>query len=113
MISKKYQVFSPSEIVACKTSTCEQEVTFSSYRGDNTIEVYASDNTWITKLKRAWAKNVDNWKCFATKDKEGNVVGYFFEMPKNALSIKSGVKKKVNFSEEHRAKIAEALKKRR
>ena len=107
MISKKYQVFTPSEIVVCKTSTCEQEVTFSSYRGDNTIEVYASDNTWITKLKRAWAKNVDNWKCFATKDKEGNVVGYFFEMPKNALSVKSGIKYTRNFSAEQLARVAE------
>lgn len=112
MISKKYQVFSPSEIVACKTSICEQEVTFSSYRGDNTIEVYASDNTWVTKLKRAWAKNVDNWKCFATKDKEGNVVGYFFEMPKNALSVKSGIKKKMNFSAEQLARVAEMGKKK-
>ena len=112
MISKKYQVFSPSEIVACKTSTCEQEVTFSSYRGDNTIEVYASDNTWITKLKRAWAKNVDNWKCFATKDKEGNVVGYFFEMPKNALSVKSGIKYTRNFSAEQLARVAEMGKKK-
>lgn len=112
MISKKYQVLSPSEIVACKTSTCEQEVTFSSYRGDNTIEVYASDNTWVTKLKRAWAKNVDNWKCFATKDKEGNVVGYFFEMPKNALSVKSGIKKRMNFSAEQLARVAEMGKKK-
>ena len=112
MISKKYQVFSPSEIVACKTSTCEQEVTFSSYRGDNTIEVYASDNTWITKLKRAWAKNVDNWKCFATKDREGNVVGYFFEMPKNALSVKSGIKYTRNFSAEQLARVAEMGKKK-
>ena len=112
MISKKYQVFSPSEIVACKTSTCEQEVTFSSYRGDNTIEVYASDNTWITKLKRAWARNVDNWKCFATKDKEGNVVGYFFEMPKNALSVKSGIKHTRNFSAEQLARVAEMGKKK-
>ena len=112
MISKKYQVFTPSEIVACKTSTCEQEVTFSSYRGDNTIEVYASDNTWITKLKRAWAKNVDNWKCFATKDKEGNVVGYFFEMPKNALSVKSGIKYTRNFSAEQLARVAEMGKKK-
>ena len=112
MISKKYQVLSPSEIVACKTSTCEQEVTFSSYRGDNTIEVYASDNTWITKLKRAWAKNVDNWKCFATKDKEGNVVGYFFEMPKNALSVKSGIKYTRNFSAEQLARVAEMGKKK-
>ena len=112
MISKKYQVFSPSEIVACKTSTCEQEVTFSSYRGDNTIEVYASDNTWITKLKRAWAKNVDNWKCFATKDRDGNVVGYFFEMPKNALCVKCGIKKKDNFSAEQLARVAEMGKKK-
>ena len=112
MISKKYQVFNPSEIVACKTSTCEQEVTFSSYRGDNTIEVYASDNTWITKLKRAWAKNVDNWKCFATKDKEGNVVGYFFEMPKNALSVKSGIKYTRNFSAEQLARVSEMGKKK-
>ena len=112
MVSKKYQVFTPSEIVVCKTSTCEQEVTFSSYRGDNTIEVYASDNTWITKLKRAWAKNVDNWKCFATKDKEGNVVGYFFEMPKNALSVKSGIKYIRNFSVEQLARVAEMGKKK-
>lgn len=112
MINKKCQVFSPSEIVACKASTCEQEVTFSSYRGDNTIEVYASDNTWITKLKRAWAKNVDNWKCFATKDSRGRVVGYFFEMPKNALSVKSGIKKKMNFSAEQLARVAEMGKKK-
>lgn len=112
MINEKYQVFSPSEIVACKASTCEQEVTFSSYRGDNTIEVYASDNTWITKLKRAWAKNVDNWKCFATKDSRGSVVGYFFEMPKNALSVKSGIKKKMNFSAEQLARVAEMGKKK-
>ena len=108
------KIVSVSEIQTCKVPVEEQEYTISKGRKDRNLEIFASDNTFITKLKRVIVKNPDAWKCKEIRDSEKEVVGYFFEAPKSVLSIRRGVSKSGgDISEERKQKLKEALKKGR
>lgn len=103
-----------NEIQVCKVPVEEQEYTISKGREDRTLEIFANDNTFITKLKKAMKKNPDIWECREIRDSEGEVAGYFFEAPKSILSVRSGAKTpRKSMSEEHKQKLKEALKRGR
>lgn len=105
---------SVSEIQACKVPVDEQEYTISKGRKDNSLEIFASDNTFVTKLKKVITKNPGAWKCREIRDSEGEVAGYFFEAPKSVLSIRSGASRSGRYvSEERKQKLKEALRKGR
>lgn len=82
----------------------EAETVINVNRTDDRIEIYSSDNTMITKIKRAALKNPKEWKCWESdRDVKGRLRGYFFSAPKKALSFRGGNKKDI--TEEQREAI--------
>lgn len=77
-----------------KTVAClkeEQETVINISRTDDTVEIWTSDNTMVTRLGRMLKMFPNNWKCYeGSKDAQGNLSGYFFECPKRAISFRSG-----------------------
>ncbi len=79
------------DVVTCETEC--QETTLNWYRSDKIIVVNSSDNTFITKMKRAMEKDSVNYKCYyyeTNRDsKTGKLTNYFFEMPKELLCLRA------------------------
>lgn len=60
----------------------EQETTLAMYRGDKMIEIYSSDMTMITKLKKITPK--DRIKIL-TVNEDGNITSAIFTVHKNQV----------------------------
>lgn len=84
----------------------EQETTVSFGRNDTAAKVWTNDNTVLTKLKKLVERAPDQWRVVdVTKDKDGKVVGYFFECPKKLI----GFKAPREYTEEQKKAIADRL----
>ena len=100
------------EIKTVKCTLEEQETTVTMMRNENMVNIFTSDNTVITKLRKNVEMQPDAWNCYESgRDNEGNVVGYFFTCPKRAISFRSGIKKKGRvFTDEEREQIRQRFK---
>lgn len=84
----------------------EQETTVSFGRNDAVAKVWTNDNTVLTKLRKLVEKAPDQWKVVdVTKDRDGKVVGYFFECPKKLIRFKTSRE----YTEEQKKAIANRL----
>ena len=70
--------------------------------------IYTSDNTFITKIKRAIKKNPDAWEIYVAGTVDGNIIGFDFVGPNNVIKVGSGKKRVV--SDEQKAAAAERLR---
>lgn len=79
-------------IEAVKCDVREQETTVVIERGSNLVKVFSSDNTMITKIKRAISRDKSgNWKCYeGSRNRDGYLTGYFFECPKKCVTFRGG-----------------------
>ena len=97
MAERKYVDIKDIEVV--HVSSDESETCISYGRYDDVLNIFSSDNTAITKIKRAAAKNPKDWKCWeAYRTPDGILRGFFSEAPKRSLGFRSG--KKIEVSEE-------------
>ena len=86
----KHPISNASEIVpVVGLSSDEQEFTITAGRNDKTINIFVSDNVFLTKVKKAFAANPTNWTGYVVRDREGSPVGYFFETSKKCLTLRS------------------------
>lgn len=90
----------------------EQEFTIIGARTSDELTIYASDNTFITKMKHCMKANPEHFKCWeAGRDCDGKVTGYFFTCPKKYLTIRLGVKSSTSgMTEEAKNAASERLK---
>lgn len=104
MSNRKYVDINNLETVY--SSSDEAETTVCVGKNDKVITICSSDNTMITKIKRAALKNIGNWKCWeGSRSSDGKLHSYFFEAPKKALSFRGGNKKEM--TEEARQAVRE------
>ena len=89
-----------TELKAISVPVSEQETTISYSRNGDECEIYTSDNTVVTKLKKVWEANPSGYKCKVVYDTNKEIVGYFFYTSKKNISFRSGLKREV--SEEQR-----------
>lgn len=86
----------------------EQEVSLAYYRGDETVEVYASDSTAITKL----LKITDNYEILTT-DNNGRITSAKFLLDINQISFRKKPKKMVLTPEQVEARRTSLAKARK
>lgn len=87
----------------------EAETTINWMRGDDQIHIFTSDNVTLTKIKRAMAKNPDEWICYSAGiDERGYALGYNFIAPRKAIRFVSGAAR----SEEQSAAASARMKAR-
>ena len=86
MIKKPVTEYTADELDAVDCAADEQEITMAAYRSDDTVDVWISDNTMLTKMKKMMAKFPDDYKLVdITWTKDGTPAGYRFSMPKRLL----------------------------
>lgn len=114
---KKITINSPEELRAVATKVAEAETTISMMRDESIAHIYTSDNTMVTKMRKAWYKCTDAsvWSCCAIMKSDNDVLGYMFEVPKKVICIrstkvKSAAKKRV-YTEEERKEIGARMHK--
>lgn len=108
MEDRKYVDLDKIGSVVCSIE--EAETTINLERVSKLVSIYTSDNTMITKIKRVLKKNPEGWKCWeASRDRDGNLTGYFFEAPKKVIGIKALSQRK-EMSDEARRAVGERFK---
>lgn len=95
------------QIGTIKCNCYEAETTVNWMRGDDKVHIFTSDNVTLTKIKRAMAKNPNEWTCYsAGTDEQGYALGYNFIAPRKAIRFTSGAAK----SEEQLAAASARMK---
>lgn len=86
----------------------EQETTISQMRTEDTVEIYTSDNTMWTKLKKLISSNPTQWKLkTVVYDADGHATGCFVEAPKELIHFSS---KKREISQARKEAAAQRMK---
>lgn len=89
MLSEKHIIKDPNELIPLRGfASCEQETTISITRDSPIMTIYVCDNTFLTKMKKAWLSNPTGWTCWAIHDQNGQPTGYFFEGKKKYLTLR-------------------------
>ena len=114
MMKQRKEIFDINLIESIKVDPESSELTMNKVHGEN-WSVFVSDNSMLTKLKRLMKGCEPGYvRCFeGSRDCDGRVTGYFFEINERCIGFKSGKKKaKVNRkppSEEEKAAKREAF----
>lgn len=83
-------------------------------RDSDIAYIGTSDPTMVTKLKKLMEKNPEAWKCYeGSRDREGNMSGYNFEVSKKFISFKSKTKEKRDLTPEEKQIIADRFRRGR
>lgn len=100
-----------NDIKTVKVNKDEQETIISFSRDDEEAEIYTSDNTVLTKLKKKLAKDPKNYLCYeGPKDENDNVTGYFFKCPKKFIRFGTASNRKP-LSDSQKQAISDRFKK--
>jgi hypothetical protein len=87
----------------------ESEVCATALKSEDVVDVYTSDNVYLTKFKRLIESNPDAWKITQVVERsDGTVSGVMLQAPKKCLSFRAG--KEVEVSEERRQAAAERMR---
>lgn len=98
------------EIGTVVCSVDEQETTIQVSRDEGVLNIWSSDNTMITKLRKCVAEGPDTWKCWeGSRDSDGNVTGYFFSAPRKVLTLRANPIVR-DYTDEQRAEMAERMR---
>lgn len=108
MTEVKY-ITDPNKIEVVHCAGCEKETSITMCREEGTAHIFTTENPMLTKIKKLMAAQPETWKCWeGSRDKDGNVTGYFFEVPYKAIQLRN---KKI-VSDELRAAASLRMRKR-
>lgn len=84
------------------------ETTINFYKSDIVASIWTSDSSVINKITKC---DPNECKVFeGSRDSEGNITGYFIEIPKNLITIRKKQHEKRNLTKEQKAQTAQRLK---
>lgn len=86
----------------------EQETVIEYYRTDDKLDIYTSDQTMITKLKKLVAKSDEYGVVHEDKSDDGRTLTMEVKAPKEVLRLVS--KSKLDFTDEQRRAMSERMK---
>lgn len=86
----------------------EQETVISFSRRDDSITIYTSDNTTLTKLKKLMEKGAAQYRVKKIWYIEGEPCGVSVEAAKRCLSLRAGNEREI--SDEQREALRERMK---
>ena len=110
-MEKKY--LTADEIINIHSACAEErEISLVKTAVDDCWSVYVSDNSMLTKIKRAMKQpGGERIKCWEAGRSEGYPTGYFFEMPAECISIRARKKTRKNpLTDEQRKAIGARFK---
>jgi len=114
----RVEIFKEEEfesIQGCKP--IEQETACMKVRNEDKWLISTTDNTMISKLKRKFIESKGLWKAYKEitinkQTKKEEITTYFFEVPKNAVTFRTGIKRETHFTDEQRKAIGERFRKK-
>jgi len=108
MSERKYLTADQIGVAACPVD--EQETTIQVSRDEGVLNIWSSDNTMITKLRKCVEEGPDTWKCWeGSRDADGRVTGYFFSAPRKMLTLRANPIVR-DYTDEQRAEMAERMR---
>lgn len=112
---EKIRINDPESLKTVSVKVIEAETTIGMMRDETRAHIYTSDNSMVTKIKRAWRKctNKADWICYAImKNTEGDISGYMFDVPKKVVGIRSTKEAKAKrvLTEEERKAIGARMR---
>ena len=97
------------DITAVHVNIHDAETVINFSRNDDVCNLYTTDNTIITKMKRVMRKNSE-YKCYVNSvDTDHNPTSYCFEFPKKRLSFRTPIKRN-KMTEEQRKEARERFR---
>lgn len=88
----------------------EQETVIEYYRTDDRLDIYTSDQTMITKLKKLIAKSDEYEVVDEYKSDDGRTLTIEVKAPKEVLNLRSRSKVTLKLTDEQRAARANCLR---
>jgi hypothetical protein len=88
----------------------EQETHISYGKMDGVAKIYTSDLSEMIRFDNLVKKNPDQWKFIEQTMHEGDIVGKFYECPKEFVSYRSKKKAARELTEEQREALRERLR---
>ena len=89
----------------------EQETIIRFYRTDEMLDIYTSDQTMITKLKKLLASSDEYQLDYEEKGENGNTLSMQVLAPKGVLRLMSNLPPKRELTEEQKAELTKRLHK--
>ena len=86
----KGKIYDSEDLVIRGVPVNEQETIVNVARDQAYMEVYTSDNTYLTKLRKLMTISPDKWKLIDVYEVKDNISGVKVRAPKNLLSLRSG-----------------------
>lgn len=86
----KGKTYNSEDLIIRGVPVNEQETIVNVARDQDYMEVYTSDNTYLTKLRRLMAISPDKWKLIDVYEVKDNISGVKARAPKNLLSLRTG-----------------------
>lgn len=103
-----------TEVKTVKVASEEQEISITKGRNEDFVEIYCSDNTYLTKILKQIRKYPEGWECYEVSRIGDNPTGYLFKASKKCLTIRSvkpANKRRAMTTEERRA-VGERFRKK-
>lgn len=96
-----------NQVEKIKATDCCAETTINFYKNDTTASIWTSDNSTMTKIIKC---DPNECKIFeGSRDSEGNITGYFIEIPKKLITIRKKRQKR-SMTDEQKVKTAQRLR---
>lgn len=106
-ILKEYDL---EELTISGNISDESEVCVTALKSEDVVNVYTSDNVYLTKLKKLVEANPDAWKITRVVERaDGTVSGVMLQAPKKCLSFRAGKEVERVYTEEQKTELKERL----
>lgn len=93
------------------TTSAFRETTINFLQNEDFMEIFTSDNSTMTKIKKIMQVNPEEWECYeGSRNANGTITGYFIKAPKKYVSLRKPNKYRT-ISETERLARAENMKK--
>lgn len=110
--TKSGKSYDTEDLVIRGVDSSEQETTIVALRNDDYMDVYTSDNTYLTKLKKLAATNPKEWSIIEVYEGRAGINGVKFRAPKNLLTLRTGTTER-SITDEQRQVLRDRLKQAR
>jgi hypothetical protein len=106
-ILKEYDL---EELAISGNPSDESEVCVTALKSEDVVDVYTSDNVYLTKFKKLIEANPDAWKITQVVERsDGTVSGVMLQAPKKCLSFRAGKEVERVYTEEQKIELKERL----
>jgi hypothetical protein len=106
-ILKEYDL---EELAISGNPSDESEVCVTALKSEDVVDVYTSDNVYLTKFKKLIEANPDAWKITKVVERsDGTVSGIMLQAPKKCLSFRTGKEVERVYTEEQKIELKERL----